>query len=96
MELTGCQGRDKTPTLTEKTCPQCGAPIEIFSTDVDAVCENCGYKIYNDTVDCVQWCKYAKLCVGDETYRHMMEIVENSEKLKSGKRPQEASASAQA
>ena len=26
-------------------------------------------------MSCVQWCKYAKQCVGEEMYNHMMEIA---------------------
>ena len=26
-------------------------------------------------LSCVQWCKYARKCVGDEMYEHMMEIA---------------------
>ena len=66
----------------EKKCPRCGHEIEIFSTDVQAVCENCGYVIYNDTLSCVQWCKYAKQCVGEKVYNNMMELVERRKKEK--------------
>ena len=34
-----------------------------------------GFTVYNDTLSCVQWCKYARKCVGDEMYEHMMEIA---------------------
>ena len=30
---------------------------------------------YNDALSCVQWCQYAKKCVGEEMYEHMMEIA---------------------
>ena len=30
---------------------------------------------YNDTLSCVQWCEYARQCVGDEMYEQMMEIA---------------------
>ena len=75
MIMDGCQGKPRTPTIFEKVCPQCGAPIEIFSTDTEVTCENCGFTVYNDTLSCVQWCKYARKCVGDEMYEHMMEIA---------------------
>lgn len=75
MIMEGCQGKPQTEIL-EKTCPQCGHPIEIFSIDTQMTCENCGFVIYNDMLNCVQWCKYAKKCVGDEMYEHMMQIAE--------------------
>ena len=32
--------------------------------------------VYNDTLSCVQWCKYARQCVGDAMYEQMMAIAE--------------------
>ena len=75
--FSGCQGAVKmrTPTIEEKICPVCGSEIEIFSTDVSATCEKCGFTIYNDVQNCVQWCKYARQCVGDEMYEKLMAIA---------------------
>ncbi len=78
----GCQGKPRTPTIIEKTCPVCGNLIEMFSIDTQMACENCGFVAYNDTLSCVQWCKYAKKCVGEEMYNHMMEIAENQKRRK--------------
>jgi hypothetical protein len=36
---------------------------------------------YNDQLSCVQWCKYAKACVGEEMYEQLMKIAENKLKL---------------
>ena len=74
MIMEGCQGKPQIKIM-EKTCPQCGHEVEIFSVDTEAVCENCGTVIYNDTLSCVQWCKYARKCVGDEMYEHMMALA---------------------
>jgi hypothetical protein len=38
-------------------------------------CDNCGFIAYNDTLSCVQWCAYAKKCVGEEMYEKMMAIA---------------------
>lgn len=75
MILDGCQGKPRTPTITEKTCPQCGNTVEVFSTDTEVACDRCGFVIYNDTLSCVQWCKYARQCVGDAMYEKMMELA---------------------
>lgn len=75
MIMDSCQGKPRTPTIEEKRCPQCGSVIEIFSTDTQVACEKCGFVAYNDSLSCVQWCKYARKCVGDEMYEHMMEIA---------------------
>lgn len=75
MLMEGCQGKPRTPTIREKICPVCGSVIEIFSIDTQVACEKCGFVAYNDQLSCVQWCKYARKCVGDEMYEHMMEIA---------------------
>ena len=81
MIMSGCQGKPRTPTILEKTCPRCGHEIELFSIDTQQTCENCGFIAYNDTLSCVQWCKYAKQCVGEEMYEHMMKIAAQQKKL---------------
>ncbi len=73
--LDGCQGKPRTPTIIEKVCPQCGELIEMFSIDTQMACEKCGFIAYNDTLSCVQWCQYARKCVGDEMYEVMMKIA---------------------
>ena len=75
MIMEGCQGQPKTPTIHEKICPQCGNIIEIFSVDTEVACDKCGFVAYNDTLSCVQWCAYAKSCVGEEMYEQMMKIA---------------------
>ena len=56
-----------TPELKEKTCPNCGQVIELFTGERQALCR-CGFIAYNDTVSCISWCKFARECVGDEAY----------------------------
>jgi NADH pyrophosphatase NudC (nudix superfamily) len=58
----------KSPTLEIKICPRCGEEVEIFSDDMKATCQGCNLEIFNDIVSCVQWCKYARECVGDEMF----------------------------
>jgi len=62
----------RTPTLQLKKCPKCGAEVEMFSTDMQVDCPGCGFTIYNDLESCIQWCSYARECVGDETYERLM------------------------
>ena len=80
--LDGCQGKPRTPTIIEKICPQCGEMIELFSIDTQMACEKCGFVAYNDTLSCVQWCAYARKCVGDEMYEAMMEIAAHNKTQK--------------
>jgi len=75
MIMEGCQARPRTPEIIEKVCPVCGSLIEMFSIDTEMACENCGFVAYNDALSCVQWCQYAKDCVGEEMYEQMMKIA---------------------
>jgi ribosomal protein S27E len=61
----------RTPTLTIKKCPQCGEDVEVFSNDTTVTCGTCGFVIYNDIQSCVRWCRHARECVGEETYRKL-------------------------
>ena len=82
MIQAGCQGRDRTPTIREKICPKCGHEVEGFSVDTEVICEHCGQKIFNDALSCVQWCKSARQCVGEETYERLMAFVKLREQRK--------------
>ena len=75
MTYTGCQSKSKDITINEKVCPHCGNIIELFSIDTEVACDKCGFVAYNDALSCVQWCKYAKQCVGEEMYEAMMAIA---------------------
>lgn len=88
MIMGGCQGKPRTPTIQEKVCPQCGSIIEMFSIDSQMACEKCGFIAYNDTLSCVQWCEFAKQCVGEEMYAHMMKIAEEQKKHAAEERQQ--------
>lgn len=80
MIMHGCQAKPKTPTIIEKICPKCGQIIEMFSIDTQMTCEHCGFVAYNDTLSCVQWCQYAKECVGEEMYQQMMTLMESQKR----------------
>ena len=76
MIMEGCQGKPKL-RIMEKVCPRCGHGIEIFSIDTEAVCENCGFVIYNDTLTCAKWCKYARQCLGEAAYQSLIKAAEH-------------------
>jgi len=63
----------RTPTLSIKKCPQCGEEVEVFSSDIAVKCGKCGFVVYNDIASCVQWCKYAKECVGPDLYSRLVQ-----------------------
>jgi len=62
-----------TPTLKIKKCPECGGEVEVFSNDVSVKCD-CGFTVYNDVESCIQWCKYAKPCGGEELYKKLKRV----------------------
>ncbi|RJX19595.1 MAG: hypothetical protein C4570_04955 [Ammonifex sp.] len=72
--LDRCPGGSaiRTPTLAVKKCPQCGSEVEIFSNDVQVTCGRCGLPVYNNLQSCIQWCKHAKLCFGEEEYERLV------------------------
>ena len=95
MLYSGCQSKSKEISITEKICPQCGNTVELFSTDTEVTCDKCGFVIYNDMLSCVQWCKYARKCVGDLMYEQMMEIAKHNKEKAAKERAEKAAAKAQ-
>ena len=61
----------RTPTIITRRCPECGKEVEIFSNEMQTRCSNCGFTVYDDLESCVQWCKYARECVGEELYKKL-------------------------
>ena len=71
--FSNCPGSGlvRTPTIMLKTCPQCGERIEMFSNELQTQCTRCGQTVFDDIASCVQWCKWARECVGDELYNRL-------------------------
>jgi len=63
----------RSPTIEIKKCPECGEEVEIFTDEFRAKCEKCGFTVFNDIQSCIQWCKYAKDCVGEDVYEKFVE-----------------------
>ena len=63
----------RTPTLKIKNCPECNCEVELFSVDINGKCPCCGFVVYNDIESCIQWCKHAIECVGEDVYNKMVE-----------------------
>ena len=72
MIFSGCQSKAKEVTIEERICPQCGNVIE-----------KCGFVAYNDKLSCVQWCKFARQCIGDQMYEKMMETAAHQKAARS-------------
>ncbi|MBC8234101.1 hypothetical protein H8E77_31525 [bacterium] len=66
------------------TCPNCGAEVEIWTHEHMRICNSCGKTVVReiDTVWCIQWCPYAKDCIGVEKYEELLEAGAISEERK--------------
>lgn len=50
-------------------CPACGSEAEIWTDEIKTNCPNCrGAVMRQGGQSCLDWCKYAKECVGDAAY----------------------------
>jgi len=50
-------------------CPACGEEVEIWTDEIRGVCANCGHTVFREgSMSCLQWCKFARECVGDQAY----------------------------
>ena len=68
----GAGGIKGTPNLKIKKCPECGCETEMFSTDSQIECTNCGNIIYNNLNSCVKWCSHSKECVGEDVLNSIL------------------------
>jgi hypothetical protein len=80
--MAKCPGADRLRDMkiVGKPCPECGREIEVYSILPTAECE-CGFTAYNETQSCLQWCAYARECVGEELYNKY--YAEKGERRKS-------------
>jgi len=54
-------------------CSKCGGEVEIWTDELRGICSNCGMVILkNQEQSCLEWCRMAKECVGEETYNTFM------------------------
>lgn len=54
-------------------CPFCSEEVEIWTDEIKATCTKCKKVIVRDQgTSCLEWCSYAKECVGDEIYNNFM------------------------
>lgn len=71
--LFECPGSQKFKHPYPETfkCHSCGNEVEIWSDEFEAICQNCK-KVVTKSKDqnCLDWCKFARQCVGDEKYEN--------------------------
>lgn len=54
-------------------CPYCKSEVEIWTDEVKTKCQKCKKTVMRgEAQSCLDWCKYAKECVGDKVYKKYM------------------------
>ena len=73
--IEGCPGAQqfKQPQPENVPCPFCGEDVEIWTDEFSAQCPKCGKAVSRGGQSCLDWCKAAKECVGDEIYKRYVE-----------------------
>ncbi len=62
----------KQPEPEDIKCRHCGKEIEIWSDETEVKCKHCGginTRFLGPT--CIEWCAFAKECVGEEKYERL-------------------------
>lgn len=75
MALSFCPGSSqfRQPEPENIKCPGCGEEIEIWTDEIQVTCPKCTKSILRQQEQsCLDWCRYAKECVGDSTYQQYM------------------------
>lgn len=76
MQFDFCPGSSKfrQPQPEIIKCPSCNVEIEIWTDEIQATCPNCKNTVMREGgASCLDWCRYAKECVGDKTYNKYMQ-----------------------
>jgi DNA-directed RNA polymerase subunit RPC12/RpoP len=89
MNMFQCPGsvsiREPIPEFFK--CPTCGAEVEIWTHEQSRNCEKCGFEVFKEHVPtCVEWCAYAKDCVGEDAYNRYMKNKETNKGDSDGKK----------
>jgi len=70
-----CPGQDRRFISAEALkCAACGYEIEVFSDEIKIRCPRCRGLVYRETLpSCVDWCRYAKDCIGEQAYNNHLQ-----------------------
>lgn len=72
MAIDFCPGSQKfrQPEPENIKCPSCGQEIEIWTDEIRITCPNCKNSVLHlrEGANCLDWCKYAKECIGENAY----------------------------
>ncbi|MBE0448036.1 MAG: phosphohydrolase [Actinobacteria bacterium] len=75
--LGKCPGSDmRNITAGVYTCQNCGYAVEIFSDEARRRCPQCKEWVEKEeTPSCVQWCKSARSCLGEERWKAVIDAL---------------------
>jgi len=71
MKFDFCPGssRFRQPQPDIIKCPTCSEELEIWTDEIQVTCPKCKKTVIREAgASCLDWCKYAKDCVGEEVY----------------------------
>jgi hypothetical protein len=69
--ILACPGSQKFkhPKPEMLICPYCSEEVELWTDESEAKCQKCGKVVARQLGQgCLDWCKYARDCVGLEVY----------------------------
>ncbi|MDP2938484.1 MAG: HD domain-containing protein [Candidatus Omnitrophota bacterium] len=69
--IFSCSGSEKfkKPQPENICCPSCAEEVEIWTDEIEALCPKCNTKVTRpQEQSCLDWCSYAKECVGAQKY----------------------------
>lgn len=63
------------PKIEVLPCPDCGMDVEVWSDEATGQCPRCSRTVIRTaTQSCIDWCRYAKECLGDEKFKNYGEM----------------------
>ncbi|MFH1352376.1 MAG: phosphohydrolase [bacterium] len=76
-----CPGTDPRFLKVEiHKCKNCGYMAEIFSDEIKVRCPECKKEVYREnTPSCIDWCKYARECIGERRWRELKKIMDEKQ-----------------
>ncbi len=63
------------PKIELVRCPTCGDDAEVWTDEAEGKCAKCGGTVCRTTTQsCIDWCKYARDCLGDEAHKKYQDM----------------------
>jgi predicted RNA-binding Zn-ribbon protein involved in translation (DUF1610 family) len=60
-----------------RKCLSCNYGVEMFSDENVVKCPKCGSEVRREeTPSCINWCKYARKCLGERKWADLMRDIE--------------------